>query len=206
MADDDRAKARWSERRDMFAATREAMIISAVAMVFIAPTTVRGTLERAGISSFAGVEFSIEDVVDANEQAAVAESEVAKLAEQLASVDAKLESMTAAGSAEPEEIQALAEAVTSMKSRADHVDDSLKSSNRKMNRAIQLMGPEKLRELAERNAQRADNYSAIQEPIQQEAWIAPPQQMIMDEQPQIQSARLNEPPPSWSGIGESVTR
>ena len=205
MADDDGAKARWSERRDMFAATREAMIISAVAMVFIAPATVRGTLERAGISSFAGVEFSIEDVVDANEQVAVAESEVAKLAEQLASVDAKLESMTATGSAKPEEIRAIAQAVTNMKSQADQVDESLRSTTRKMDRAIELMPPEKLRKIAERNALRADNYSVNQEPIQQEAWNEPPQQMMLDQQP-IQSARLSEPPPSLSGIGESVNR
>jgi len=199
VANDDGAKARWSERRDMFAATREAMIISAVAMVFIAPATVRSTLERAGISSFAGVEFSIEDVVDANEQVAVAESEVAKLAEQLASVDAKLESMTASGIAEPEDIKAIAAAVHSMKSQADQVDDSLRSTTRKMERAIQLMGPEKLRELAERNALRADNYSANQRPIQQEAWLAPPQQMMISEPP-VQSALLNDSPSNTRSV------
>ena len=53
-------------------------------------------------------------MVDANQQVAVAEAEVAKLAQQLASVESKLESMTAAGQAKPEEIRELASAVTTM--------------------------------------------------------------------------------------------
>ncbi len=111
----------------------------------------------------------------------------------------KLELMTASGSAEPEEIREIAQAVTSMKTRADQVDQELQSTTRKMGRAIGSIGTEKLREIAERNALRADNYSANQEPIQQEAWLAPPQQMMISEPP-VQSALLNDSPSSTRSV------
>ena len=167
----------------MFAATREAMIVTAVVLVFVAPSVVRGTLERAGITSFAGVEFGIEEVVDANEQVALAEEQVAKLSQQLANVESKLESLSKTGrSAAPEEIRQLATAVQTMKSQAESVDDSLNRTSRKMDKAIQLMPPAKLRELSERNAQRQD--------FSQQQMIATPPQM--SDVPQIQAAQLED--------------
>ena len=151
----DEPKTRWSERRDMFATTREAMIVMAVVLVFLAPSVVRGTLERAGITSFAGVEFGIQEVVDANEQFTAAEQQVAALAKQLADVESKLASLSVAGrSAAPAEIRELASAVQSLKSQADTANDSLMRTGRKFDQAIQLMPPEKLREISERNARR----------------------------------------------------
>ena len=206
MSDAEQVKTRWSERRDMLAATREGMIVTAAILLFVAPTTVRATLERAGISAFAGIEFDIEDVVDANEQVAVAEAEVSKLADQLANVESKLESMSEVGRAKPEQIRELASAVTTMKTQADQVDVSLKETNRKMDRAIKLMPPEKLRELAERNAQQAaNNYLRHDTPQQQQAWLEPPPQMMIQQQPP-QSARIGEIPPGLSGVEDSVNR
>ena len=43
-----------------------------------------------------------------------------------------------------------------MKSRTDSVDNSLMKTTHKIDQAIQLMPPEKLRELAERNGRRQD--------------------------------------------------
>jgi capsule polysaccharide export protein KpsE/RkpR len=153
----------------MFAATREAMIVTAIVLVLVAPSIVRGSLERAGISSFAGVEFGIEEVVDASQQVAVAEEQVAMLLQQLANVETKLEAISTTGrSANPEEVRQLASAVHELKSRTDSVDNSLMKTTRKMNTAIHLMPPEKLRELAAKNARRQEiiQQSAAPPPIQ----------------------------------------
>ena len=164
---------RWSELRDLFAATREAMIVMAIVLVLVAPSVVRGSLQRAGITSFAGVEFGVQEVVDAGKVVADAESQVASLSNQIASVEARLDSLSSEGrSAQPEEIREIASAMQSLKSQAASVDQSLMKSTRKIDRAIQLMPPEKLRELSERNAR--------QEMIQQSSIHMPP----------IQSAQL----------------
>ena len=167
---------RWSSYRDFFAATREAMIVGAVVMVFVAPSMVRQCLQRAGISSFAGLEFGIEEIVDANEKVQEAEGEVAHLAAQLANVEQRLEVLSMGGrSAKPEEIQKIVTTVHSMKSKADSVDQSLRESTQQFDHAIKLMPPEKLRELAERNRQQAQ---ATAPPIgipQQSTITLPPQ-------------------------------
>ncbi|MCC9599109.1 hypothetical protein LOC67_00955 [Stieleria sp. JC731] len=158
MASGDEQKSKWSDLRDLFAATREAMIVAAMVLLIVVPSFVRSQLERAGISSFAGVEFGIEDVVDASEQVAIAEAEVAKLSEQLATVQAKLDTMTSTGrSARPEEIRELASAVSSLKSHATSVDHSLSKTSNKFGRVMDLMPPEQLRELAEQNKRKAAN-------------------------------------------------
>ena len=181
MSGRDEPKTRWSERRDMFAATREAMIVSAVVIVFLAPSVVRGTLERAGITSFAGVEFDVAEMVDANEQVADAEEQVSDLAKQLAAFESKLDAMSKSGRhAKPEELHIIASEVHSLKSKADSVDKSLQKSSRKMENVIQLMPPEKLRELAERNAK--SNQNALRQDIGQI--------QIKMNPPQIQSAQM----------------
>ncbi|MEM8667912.1 MAG: hypothetical protein AAGG48_10375 [Planctomycetota bacterium] len=153
MSDKDGSKTRWSEMRDLFAATREAMIVTAVLLILLAPSVVRGSLQRAGITSFAGVEF--EDVVDAGEQVALAEAQVAQLSNQLAGVERQLELLSNSGrSARPEEIRQLADTVHSIKTQATDANESLSKTTEAIDRTIQLMPPEKLRELAERNARR----------------------------------------------------
>jgi hypothetical protein len=157
VSDQKEPKTRWSELRDFFAATREAMIVIAVVLVFLAPTVVRGSLQRAGITSFAGVEFGMEEVVGASQQVAFAEQQVAMLSQQLANVESQLDALSNAGrSANPEEVRQLATAVRGLKSRTDSVDNSLMRTTRKIDQAIQLMPPEKLRELSEKNARRQD--------------------------------------------------
>ncbi len=69
-----------------------------------------------------------------------------------------------------------------VKSQAESVDDSLSRTSRKMDKAIQLMPPAKLRELLERNAQRQD--------FSQQQMIATPPQM--SDVPQIQAAQLED--------------
>ncbi len=172
MSDQNQPKTRWSELRDLFAATREAMIVIAIVLVFAAPSVVRGSLQRAGITSFAGVEFGMEEVVDASQQVALAEQQVAMLSQQLASVETQLQALSTTGrSANPEEVRQLASAVRGLKSRTDSVDNSLMKTTRKIDQAIQLMPPEKLRELAERNGRRQD-FS------QQQSIAKPPVQSI----------------------------
>ncbi len=95
----DESKTRWSELRDLFAATREAMIVTAVLLILLAPSVVRGSLQRAGITSFAGVEFDMEDVLDAGQQVAIAESQVAKLSLQLSNVEQQLGDLSVSGRA-----------------------------------------------------------------------------------------------------------
>ncbi|OYP37618.1 hypothetical protein [Rhodopirellula sp. MGV] len=178
MAEGEERKSKWADLRDLFAATREAMIVAAMVLLIIAPSFVKSQLERAGISSFAGVEFGIEDVFDASEQVAVAEAEVAKLSEQLASVQAKLDLMTSTGrSARPEEIRELASAVSSLKTHAKSVDHSLSKTTSKIGRVIDLMPPEQLRALSKQNANRADekdlslDETALEEPPIQAAQL-----------------------------------
>ena len=109
MSDQNQPKTRWSELRDLFAATREAMIVTAIVLVFAAPSVVRGSLQRTGITSFAGVEFGMEEVVDASQQVALAEQQVAMLSQQLANVETQLEALSTTGrSANPEEVRQLA--------------------------------------------------------------------------------------------------
>lgn len=146
---------RWADYRDIFAATREAMIVAAIVLVFVAPSFVRTSLERAGISSFAGLEFGIEEVVDANEEVVAAEEEVSRLAEQLANVEQRLESLSATGrSVKPSDIKAIASTVHDLSSQAHDVNEHLTQSAQRIDKAIHMVPPERLRELAERNSKR----------------------------------------------------
>ncbi len=155
MSDREDSRNRWSELRDLFAATREAMIVTAVLLILLAPSVVRGSLERAGITSFAGVEFNMQEVVDAGQQVEFAEQQVALLSQQLANVERQLAALSNAGRpARPDEIRALANSVQSLKAHASEANQSLTQTTETFDRAIQLMPPEKLRELSERNRRR----------------------------------------------------
>ena len=157
MTDSDDSKTRWSEIRDLFAATREAMIVTAVLLVLFAPSAVRGSLQRAGITSFAGVEFDMEDVLDAGQQVAIAESQVAKLSLQLSSVEQQLADLSVSGrSASSAELREIADSVHSLKNQASEANQSLSNTTQSIDRAIQLMPPAQLRELAAKNARRKE--------------------------------------------------
>jgi hypothetical protein len=71
---DSESKTRWSELCDLVAAMREAMIVIAVLLILLVPSFVRESFQRAGITPFAGVEFDMEDILDAGQQVALAES------------------------------------------------------------------------------------------------------------------------------------
>lgn len=81
---------RWTKWRDMFAAMRELLIVFAFVLLLVAPTTVRSTLERAGISGFAGIEFNMEGLAESEAEMEIAESEVEKLREQIAQLSQQL--------------------------------------------------------------------------------------------------------------------
>ncbi|MDM4015611.1 hypothetical protein [Roseiconus lacunae] len=192
-------KSKWGDVRDLFAATREAIIVLALVLLIVAPGFVRDQLERAGITSFAGVEFGIDDVVDAGEQVALAEAEVANLAAQLASMQSKLDQMSDLGrSAKPEELREIASVVDSLKTKAASVDDSLSRTTSKIGRAIQLTHPDKLRELSERNAEnQLRSRKALEQTLEQttllpelpsQATREPIQTNLSD--PPVQSAQL----------------
>ncbi|MDG2223056.1 MAG: hypothetical protein P8L85_16870 [Rubripirellula sp.] len=153
----DESKTRWSELRDLFAATREAMIVTAVLLILLAPSVVRGSLQRAGITSFAGVEFDMEDVLDAGQQVAIAESQVAKLSLQLSNVEQQLADLSVSGrAASSEELREIANSVHSIKNQASEANQSLSNTTQSIDRAIQLMPPDQLRELAAKNARRQE--------------------------------------------------
>ena len=184
-------KSRWSDLHDLFAATREAMIVSAVILLFVAPSFVKSSLERAGITAFAGVEFGMEDVVDAGQQVALAEAEIGKLSEQLASVEQKLEWMSATGrSVASAEIREIADEVHSMKSRAESVDSSLTQSTDKIDRVIKLMPPEQLKILIEQNARKA----ARRDPREQAPIGLQGIQSTGIQSARLQGLRTQEPP------------
>ncbi len=153
----DESKTRWSELRDLFAATREAMIVTAVLLILLAPSVVRGSLQRAGITSFAGVEFDMEDVLDAGQQVAIAESQVAKLSLQLSNVEQQLADLSVSGrAASSEELREIANSVHSIKNQASEGNQTLSNTTQSIDRAIQLMPPDQLRELAAKNARRQE--------------------------------------------------
>jgi hypothetical protein len=154
---DSESKTRWSELRDLFAATREAMIVIAVLLILLVPSFVRESLQRAGITSFAGVEFDMEDVLDAGQQVAIAESQVAKLSLQLSNVEQQLADLSVSGrAASSEELREIANSVHSIKNQASEANQSLSNTTQSIDRAIQLMPPAQLRELAAKNARRQE--------------------------------------------------
>ena len=166
MSGQDETKTRWSEMRDLFAATREAMIVIAVLMILVAPSIVRASLQRAGITAFAGVEFDVEQVVNAGQQVALAEAEVASLSQQLASIELQLAALSQSRSpARPEQLKQIADSVHSLQAKASDANQTLAETSQKIDRAIQLMPPDQLRELADRNRRRANASGGEVQPL-----------------------------------------
>jgi len=78
---------KFAQWRDGFAAARELMVICAVLLLLIAPSVVRGSLERAGIRSVAGVEFDAREVAEIQGDLDSALEEVTRIRQQLASAN-----------------------------------------------------------------------------------------------------------------------
>ncbi|WP_417735113.1 hypothetical protein [Rosistilla oblonga] len=113
----------WAELRDGCAAVREVAIVGAIVLLLVAPTSFHSILERAGISSVAGVEFDLDAIEEANQQTSDAASEVDYVKEQLAMLQQQI-SAQATRSQSPEML-GLARSVNGLEKRLDHAKNSL---------------------------------------------------------------------------------
>ncbi|QDS87420.1 hypothetical protein EC9_15980 [Rosistilla ulvae] len=113
----------WAELRDGCAAVREVAIVGAIVLLLVAPTSFHSILERAGISSVAGLEFDVDAIEEANQQTSDAASEVDYVKEQLAVLQQQI-SEQAARSQSPA-MHGLARTVNGLEQRLDHAKTSL---------------------------------------------------------------------------------
>jgi peptidoglycan hydrolase CwlO-like protein len=130
---------RWSEMRDFCAAVRELMIVAAVVSLLVAPSLVRGTLERAGIRSVAGVEFDAKTLAEAQSELDNAKKQIDQMRNQLASAQQQLNQPTTArlapGTADPKNGD-VSRILAQMQSSIDDTEVSLDRSRRLHNKAF----------------------------------------------------------------------
>ncbi|TWU63441.1 hypothetical protein [Crateriforma conspicua] len=88
---------RWTQWRELFAATRELLVVAAILLLLIAPGWVKETLKAAGISSVAGIEFELEQVVTSQAELEAAETEIEKIRGELLALQSSIQRSQSTG-------------------------------------------------------------------------------------------------------------
>lgn len=113
----------WAELRDGCAAVREVAIVGAIVLLLVAPTSFHSILERAGISSVAGLEFDLDAIETANQQTHDAATDVDYVKEQLALLQRQISEQ--AGRDKSPAMFGLARSVDALEKRLDKATTSL---------------------------------------------------------------------------------
>src|SRR6056297_420864 len=151
------------------------MVVAAVLLLLVAPTLVRGILERAGIRAVAGIEFDLDDMADSQLALEAAQNELNQIREQLLVAQRAIEpdqNATGARSIDPRNrdvSRLLDEIAANAEKAAQDVQESKEKQNVAIEAAVktqQLKSPEELFDRARlRRALRPDVSQLSPSPI-----------------------------------------
>ena len=116
-------KSFWSELHDGCAAIREVAIVTAIVLLLVAPQSIHSILDRAGVTSVAGVQFNVGAIEEANQQTHDAALEVEYVKTQLESIEAELRRYADVNRSPS--MQALAKSVSGLEEKLDHAKGNL---------------------------------------------------------------------------------
>ena len=120
---------RWARLHDAFAAMREMIVVLAILGIVFAPERVQNVLRKAGIQSFAGLEFDADVLAESEAAVEHAKTKVAQLERELVVVQHELGNLaTSPVTIADPRLQTVSKLVEQMQQKVDETEHDLQES------------------------------------------------------------------------------